>query len=153
MLLVAVAIDLHLYGLPGAWLTFLLATAAVLTGVAGLAWQYHVEQLRLARAEEAAATFVEPRIHRRAVWTVDATMVEKWERLLEGLRQRAGERHWSVELAESDVFRRNAEEALVREDWTTAFRELCRSFLPLTRALQRHRHKEEVFQPVWDKRR
>ena len=31
-----------------------------------------------------------------------------------------------------------------------AFREYCRAMLPLTRALQKMRNKEEVFQPVWD---
>lgn len=38
-----------------------------------------------------------------------------------------------------------------RADPTAAFREYCRAMLPLTRALQRLRNKEEAFQPVWDK--
>jgi hypothetical protein len=46
-----------------------------------------------------------------------------------------------------------AERALKSGSLTEAFREYCLAMRPLSEAVQRQRHKEEVFQPVWDKAR
>ena len=47
--------------------------------------------------------------------------------------------------------RARAEPALANGDLPTAFREHCRAMHVLLRAFNFQRHKEEVFQPVWDK--
>ena len=52
---------------------------------------------------------------------------------------------------EFQQFRAAADKALAAGDLTAAFREHCRAMHILLRLYNSQRHKEEVFQPVWDK--
>jgi hypothetical protein len=69
------------------------------------------------------------------------------------LRTKAQERQWAVDWKTHGERLQVAETARGRGDLTTAFRDYCRAMRPLTDALRQHRNKEEVFQPVWDRRR
>jgi hypothetical protein len=67
------------------------------------------------------------------------------------LKQRAEENGWAPEWSVYEEHRKLADELRTASDLPGAFREYCRAMLPLSRGLSRHRKKEEVFQPIWDK--
>ncbi len=149
------AIDLHWFHYQGSHIAFGVAAAVILAGLAGLFVHFYREQerrdRRAAEAEEAARS--EPKVHRRASCRIEAPLVEKLAKALEILSQRADERNWEADRETAAAHRRQAEASLKRNDLPGAFRELCLAMLPFTLALQRQRHKEEVFQPLWDKPR
>ena len=118
-----------------------LDTEATVLGVSRLA----VEE------EEAVDDTPRPRIHRRATCRVEPPLLDRLARAVASLRQRADEKHWEPDWNEYQEHQALAEQAVQAGDLSTAFREFCRAMLPLTRALHKQRHKEEVFQPVWDK--
>ncbi len=153
--LVCASIDLHLYGWRGDHVAFGLAATAIIAGLVGLAVHLYREQQRrekeAAEAEDAVRT--EPKVYRRSTCRIEVPLVEKLAKALEALRLRAEERGWEVDREAAQAHRRQAEEALQRNDLAGAFRELCRAMLPFTRALEKQRQKEEVFQPVWDRPR
>jgi protein phosphatase len=133
--------------LPGGAFAFVLGIGAILAGLVGLVLYYQREK-RLREAEE---DFPPPRIHRQAPCLVERPMVDKLVRAIDALRQRADEKHWEPDWNAYQDHRGRADESLERGDLPTAFRDYCLSLLPLTEALGRQRHKEEVFQPLWDK--
>ena len=67
------------------------------------------------------------------------------------LKQRAEDNHWEPDWPVFEKHHALAEELHKAGDLAGAFREYCRAMLPLSKALSRHRKKEEVFQPIWDK--
>ena len=55
-----------------------------------------------------------------------------------------------------EAYRQHFESAgkhLAKNDFPVAFPELCRALQPLTEALAKQRQKQEVFKPVWDKKK
>jgi hypothetical protein len=133
---------------------FLLAAAAIVAGLVGVGWQLYRERTRPEDDEEET---VGPPVHRRAACRVERSLVDRLIRQVEVLRQRAEEKGWE---ADWDTYRRFHEEGddLLRRDGAAgdldgAFRAYCLALLPLTTALNKHRHKEEAFTPVWDKSR
>ena len=149
------SIDMSLYGWRGAHVAFAAAAAVIIIALVGLTVQLYREQLRhelgLAADEEGART--EPHVYRRSPCRIEAPLVEKLTKALDVLNQRAEERHWDVDREASLAHRREAEGLARRKDLPGAFRELCRAMTPFTRALEKQRQKEEVFQPLWDKPR
>jgi protein phosphatase len=127
-------------------LAFLLATAAFVIGVVGLVQQYQRE-----RKPHPDDELPGPRIHRHATCRVELPLIERLAGPLKALRQHAGEKHWDVDWALIDEHQKEGEAALQRGELPTAFREYCRTMLPLLRVLQKMRHKEESFQPLWDR--
>jgi protein phosphatase len=151
-LLVAFAAYLNANHLPYSVFTFVLAGLAISAGLVGLALHYRREQRRLAIEEdEVVDDTPRPRIHRRAGCRVEPPLLDRLARAVASLRQRADEKHWEPDWNEYQEHQALAEQAVQAGDLSTAFREFCRAMLPLTRALHKQRHKEEVFQPVWDK--
>jgi hypothetical protein len=67
------------------------------------------------------------------------------------LKQRSDENGWDPDLQAFTSHRQQAERLSEQKDLSGAFAEFCRAMLPLSKALSKHRRKEEVFQPVWDK--
>ena len=109
----------------------------------------------LTRADDkAAADDGEPtaaHVHRRTPCAIDSPLVKKLADAEKVLADRIRERQWSVDW---DDFMRHhdlAESQRGKGGMTDAFREYCLAMRPLSETLQRQRHKEEVFQPVWDK--
>jgi protein phosphatase len=147
-MLVVAAAWLEFQSLPGSIPLFLVATLAILAGLVGLGVDYFREKKRLDGEEEDAPP---PRIHRQAACLVEQPLLDKLARALEVLRQRADEKHWEPDWNLYQEHNAAAGELLQKGDLPGAFREYCRALLPLTRALQKQRNKEEVFQPVWDK--
>src|SRR5208282_4520122 len=90
-------------------------------------------------------------IHRRAECPTDRTLTEKLLKAVHLIKQRANERQWAVDWDAFDEHHTLAEKAHAEENWPACFRENCRALRILSEALRRHRHKEEVFQPLWDK--
>jgi protein phosphatase len=148
-LLAVVAAILASGQLPGGVAAFVLAGAAILSGLAGAV--LHV--LRERQQPEPEEDEPEPRIHRRAVCRIEQPLLERLGRVLDTLRQRVDERHWEADWEEYRKHHDHGDELLRQPDLTAAFREYCLALLPLTQTLARHRNKEESFQPVWDKSR
>jgi PPM family protein phosphatase len=147
-LLVAVATNLGAHEIAGAVFFFLLGAVAILAGLVGLGLAYQREKTRqAAEAEE----LPQPRVHRKASCRIEQPLLDKLARQVQALRQHADEKHWEPDWPQFDAHYTLAGELLQKKDLPAAFREYCRAMLPLTRALQKQRHKEEVFQPVWDK--
>jgi hypothetical protein len=61
------------------------------------------------------------------------------------------EKQWSPDWKLYEECASAAETLLQKGDLPGAFREYCRALMPLTNALNRHRNKEESFQPLWDR--
>ncbi len=148
IVLVGTAAWLELQKLPGSVPLFLLAALGILAGLVGLGLDYFREKKRLEGEEEEPTA---PRIHRKASCQVEQPLLDKVARAAEVLRQRADEKHWEPDWNQYQEHAAAASELLQKGDRVAAFREYCRALLPLTRALQKQRNKEEVFQPVWDK--
>jgi PPM family protein phosphatase len=141
------------YGRQYALMAFAAAASAIIAGLIGLVVHYRQEQRRAGAAAEADKERTEPHVHRRAQCRIDATLVEKVTKVLDTLNQWAEERKWDVDRELSSQHRRRANDALRLNDFVAAFRETCLAVLPFTRALEKQRQKEEVFQPLWDRRR
>jgi protein phosphatase len=153
-LLVCASIERHVYDMPYVYQTFAAAAAAITAGLVGLAFHYYREVRREGAAAEAEKSKrTEPKVYRRSACKVEPPLVEKLAKVFGILSQRADERNWEADRETSLEHHKQAEEALVRDDFPAAFRELCLATLPFARALERYRQKEEVFQPLWDKQR
>jgi protein phosphatase len=130
-------------------LTFVLALAAIVAGVAGLFIHYRRERLR-ATAEEPDSPA--PRIHRQCSCLVEQPLLDRLSRAVRTLRHHAEEKHWAPDWKTYEEHATSAEELLNQGDLPAAFREYCRAMLPLTRVLHKQRNKEEKFQPnFWDR--
>ena len=147
-LLAAGASALHVNDLPGAPPVFFAAAMAILAGFVGLWLRYRRERKQTAADDEPAAP---PRVHRRSPCRIEPPLIDRLARAVSLLKQRAEESNWEPDWAEYEAHHGRAEERLRAGDRDEAFREYCRAMMPLSQALGRHRNKEEVFQPIWDK--
>jgi len=128
---------------------FVLGAVAIVAGLVGLVLHYKKEQSRQVQEEE----LPQPRIHRRHTCQVEQALVEKQVRQLVMLQKWADEKHAEPNWGEFQRFQALGNELAAKGNLSEAFREYCRAMLPLTRAMDKLRNKEEVFQPVWDKTR
>lgn len=147
-LLAVLAIVLQHHQWPTtAGFTFVLGSAAIVAGLTGLVLHYRRERQRITVEESVA-----PRIHRQTTCRVEQPLLDRLIRAVKALHQFALEKHWAPDWKtyEEHVA---AAESLVQQggDLDAVFREYCRALMPLTRALNKQRNKEESFQPVWDK--
>jgi hypothetical protein len=92
-----------------------------------------------------------PHVYRQASCHIERGLLDKLARATGALRQRAEEKKWDPDWAAYRQHHDLAEKSLAANDLEGAFREYCRAMRVLTEALERHRNKEEVFSPVWDK--
>ena len=142
------AAAMHFNSVPGGLFVFLLATVAIVAGLVGLGLHYRKEQKQQTDEEEPSAP---PRVHRRAACRIEAPLIDRLARAVALLKQRAEDNHWAPDMPVFHEHHDRAKELLEGQDLVGAFREYCRAMLPLSRALGKHRKKEEVFQPIWDK--
>jgi len=126
---------------------FLLAAVAIVSGLSGL-WSHYAQEKRLAAAQ---ADLPQLQIHHRALCRVERPLLDKLAKAVLAMKQRANEKQWTVSWETFQQHQELAEKHLGQGDLACSFRESCRAMRVLTEALQRHRNKEEVFQPVWDK--
>jgi hypothetical protein len=125
-----------------------LASAAILAGLAGLALHYQQERKKQTEEEEPASA---PQVHRRAACRIEPPLLDRLARAVVILKQRAEDNGWAPDWAVYEQHRALAEGLQSAGDLAGAFREYCRAMIPLSKGLSRHRKKEEVFQPIWDK--
>ncbi len=149
VLLVVIAFLLAFDGFPGSVFVFLLAAGTVAAGLVGLGLHYRRE--RQEHQEEEQETASPPRVHRRAACRIEQPLLDRLSRAVRVLKQRAADNHWEPDWSLFEKHYALAEDRARAGDLTEAFREYCRAMLPLSQALGRHRKKEEVFQPIWDK--
>jgi protein phosphatase len=129
------------------YLTFALAAVGVGAGFVGL-WLRHQQEANTPENERPR-----PRIHRRTPCHIEPALVEKVAKALRNLEEKASQKGWEVDW---DAIRRAtslAEQAAQAGDLTGAFREYGRAMMPLARAFEKQRNREESFQPVWDRAR
>jgi len=148
-LLAVLAIVLNAQRWPAlAAFIFVLGTATIMAGIAGLFLHYQRERRRATVEEEGSAT---PRIHRQTTCRVETALLDRLIRAVRTLHQFAVEKQWAPDWKSYEEHAAAAESLLQTGDLSGAFREYCRALMPLTRALNKQRNKEESFQPVWDK--
>ncbi len=148
ILLALGAILLTIFEVPGGMPTFLLAAVAVALGLVGLLVQTSHERQQTGETPKAS----QAKIHRQAPCGIELPLLQKLARAEAILQGRIRDKNWQ---ADWDACRKHhdlAQRFLDEGELSEAFREYCRAMRPLTEALQRQRNKEEVFQPVWDKK-
>jgi protein phosphatase len=148
-LLAGGAAALNFAQLPGALILFLAGAAVIGVGLIGFGLHYQKE--RRTQTEEAEEPSSPPRVHRRSACRIEPPLLDKLSRAVATLKQRADDNQWEPDLAAYEEHHSRADELMKTGDLTGAFREFCRAMLPLTKAFGKHRKKEEVFQPIWDK--
>ncbi|NBO93360.1 MAG: serine/threonine-protein phosphatase [Planctomycetia bacterium] len=126
-----------------------LAVLCVVGGLVGLGIHYRYEQTR--PEEETQRPPAVP--HRKRGCKIERPLLDRLVKALKTLQQMANDNGWKPDWSQYDESQQKAQELLTSGDVSGAFREYCRAMLPLTRALQESRNKEEVFRPVWDKTR
>lgn len=149
-ILAGLAIALRLAWETEAWLAvilFLLAAAALVAGAIGLVQEY---RRRKVTAEHIGTG---PHVYRSKPCQLDRALLDKISKAEKTLRARAEEMQWEPDLATYAQHHEQAENLVESSDFPAAFREYCRAMRPLNAALQKHRSKQEEFQPVWDKSR
>jgi protein phosphatase len=148
-LLTLLAIVLQVSSLPGpAVFIFLIAAGAILAGVAGLILHYQRERSTVDLGD---GVTTRPHVYRTVACRIEPLLLEKLVKAVAVLHQRAGEKQWETNWYEYEQHHRQGDDLKQKGDLPAAFREYCRAMLPLTQALGKHRHKEESFQPLWDK--
>ena len=124
------------------------ALVAFLSGVIGLVLQYRRERRQDEVEEDDSAS---AHVYRQTSSTVESELLERMIAAVKTLYQIAFEKNWSPDWKTYDEHLAAAGELHKQGDLSAAFREYCRAMLPLTRALNRQRNKEESFQPLWDR--
>jgi len=140
------AIGLTYGNLSGAPFAFVLGVLSLGVGLVGLLLQRGQD---VKPADNAGATA--PKIHRQTPCAIDVSLLKKLSRAEAALQERIRERKWSADWEDFKKHHALAEGHGNAGALTDAFREYCLAMRPLSEALQKQRHKEEVFQPVWDK--
>src|SRR5262249_28024140 len=143
------ATALVLNSLPGGLFLYLPAAVAIIAGLVGLGMQHHREQRQDVEGEDETSS--PPRVPPPNACRTEQPPPGRLARALTVLKLLSDDSHWEPDLSVYEEHHNRAEERLKAGDLTDAFREYCRAMLPLSKALSRHRKKEEVFQPIWDK--
>jgi protein phosphatase len=146
--LAAGAIGLMAAQLPGGGAAFVLAALAIVGGLVGLVVYTHLEKQRQAQAKPAFRP--RTKIYREGDARPDKKFIAKLGRLEATLAAHARERGWEIDWSAQQKHHQKAAELLAQGDGTGALLSVCRAIRPLSEALQRNRHKEESFQPVWE---
>lgn len=131
-----------------AYVYFSLAVAAIFAGLAGVIWHSYKEKTNPAPRRSRGRL----RVYSQSPGKVDRPMLERLIKAEAALRQLISDRGWETDWATNEKCRLRGEEFLKNDDIISAFREYCRSLRPMTDVVGRYRHKEEVFQPIWDKK-
>ncbi len=148
VVLAAGAALLTYHRLGGGVPLFLLATAAIAAGVAGLVMHYQREKEQQAREPEEPQ---EARVYHQASCRIERPLLDRLARAEAQLEQRAHEKQWDVDWPAFQEHHDLAEAHLMKDELADSFREYCRSLILLIESFLKQHNREEVFQPVWDK--
>jgi protein phosphatase len=147
ILLALAAIGVTYTRIGGGTVVFLLAAVALGAGLVGLFFQNRAENR--ATADESVPS--PPKVHRQSHCSIDLGLLKKLARAEALLEDRIRDRRWTADLDTAKKHCELAERHQSANELTDAFREFCLAMRPLSEAVERQRHKEEAFQPVWDK--
>jgi len=148
LLLAGGAVGLVVNKLPGGQSLFMLAAATILAGLVGLGIYYLLDKKR---REEQPEFRPRTKIYRESACVIDPDLVSKLTKAEETLANRARDQEWDVDWKTHDKHLQQAQQHLASGNLNLAFRDYCRAAQPLTDALSKHRHKEEAFNPNWEK--
>lgn len=153
MALAGGAAALIYYKLPGGEMSFILAALAIIAGCVSL-WVYNKQEKERREQEPEEEEEYQPQIDvfREVAFAIDDARLTKLQKTAAALVRESKERQWELDWNAHQRFQQRMEQAVAKQDLTTAFRECCRSLRPLLDAVERYRHKEEAFQPNWDKK-
>ncbi len=130
-------------------MVFLLAALTIIGGLVGLFF-YHKQEKK--RQESQPEYRPRLKIYRESDCEIDDALVAKLSKAKDVLVNRAKEQRWEgVDWKGYQQHEEQAKQCLTQGDFPGAFRETCRSMEPFTRALRTIRHKEEAFNPHWEK--
>jgi hypothetical protein len=118
-------------------------------GLAGLLVT-HAREERL-RREEPEQT--ELHLYRHEMCQIEPAMLDKLSHAQASLEKRLREKQLDADWPAWEEHRLQAEQHLRAGRMVDSCREYCRSLRVLTEALDRQRHKEESFKPLWDRDR
>lgn len=141
------AVAMSLSNTAGGGFVFALAAVVLLIGLAGLGMQYVWEKNKPEESTEKRRL----KIYRSYSCRIDQALFDNLSKAETSLVQIAHEKKWDADWDTVEEHQQSAKESLSRNDLESAFREMCRAIMPLSQALQKHRHKEEVFQPNFGK--
>jgi hypothetical protein len=127
---------------------FVLAALAFGVGLVGLWLQNRGEQQPSAEDQDADR---ELRIHRQVACDIELPLLHKLAKAEAALEVRIRDHNWPADWDDCKKHSAQAQQHMSKGALTEAFREYCRAMLPLSEAVQRHRQKEELFKPLWDK--
>jgi PPM family protein phosphatase len=124
---------------------FITAIAAIAAGLAGLA-MHHFRHKASSNPDASGL-----HIYRQTDCQVDRPLLDSFLEMERSLANQVRDHRWEADWDGHEKHRRLGDEAAKQNDLPAAFREYSRALLPLADSLERYRHKEEIFQPLWDK--
>jgi PPM family protein phosphatase len=133
--------------LPGGRPAFALAAVFIALGLIGLG--LHTRRETVAPAEESEPAPLN--VYRQTRCKIELPILEKLVKAELAMKQRLQEQEQDIPWPEYQQLHDQAQDALLKGDLTAAFRGHCRAMHLLIRTFNQQRHKEETFQPVWDK--
>jgi protein phosphatase len=133
----------------GGELAFVIAAITIFAGLGGLVWYYKQEQAKEATTEPEFKPRI--KVYRESDCRINQELVDKLAKAELAMVQRGKERNWEVNWTKYQLHRELADKYMSQGDLQAGFREFCRGMRQLTEALQKTRHKEESFQPHWEK--
>jgi PPM family protein phosphatase len=149
-LLAAAAAYMASEHMKGTLVMLVLGAGAILAGLGGLFLHYLDNP---EKEEEQDEDQPKPRIHRRKTFQLQQHFLDQLSQDLETLREQADAKKADVDWATFQVHHTLGNQLSTQGNLPAAFREYCLSMIPLSRAFQRLRNKEETFMPRWDKRK
>jgi protein phosphatase len=133
--------------LSGGMLAFLLAAGLLAAGLVGL--MIHHKQDRLKQEDEPEPPRIN--VYNQAPCRIERPLLDKLIKAEGILEQRARDKQWDVDWAGFQQHHTLAETNLGKGQLIDSFREYCRALDLLIESFLKQHHKEEFFQPVWDK--
>lgn len=125
---------------------FVLATAAIGIGLFGMG--LHGQRATTIPSDPIKLS---PQVYSSARCQIEKPLLEKLVRATDAMRQRLSELQIEWNSSDYTLHRARADQLFQQGNLTESFREHCRAMHVLIRTFNQQRHKEEVFQPVWDK--
>jgi hypothetical protein len=142
------AIFLTYAQLPGRVLVFVLATLALLIGLAGL----FIQNLRPDPPEVEDDDAPRPlQIYKETNCGIELPLLHQLAKAEAVLKSRIRDQGWEADWETVEHHHVLAETLLSQGELSQSFGEYCRAMRPLTEVLHRQRAKEESFQPIWDR--
>ncbi len=133
--------------LPGAVPAFVLAALFILAGLVGL---YH--QLRNQPEDTDTPSADEPaelRLYRDYAFEIGKPIVDRFAELDANLKDSTKDKDLGIDWKAHDRLAAEADKAAKKSDWAAAFRSWFLAVQAIAVGVNKHRQKDEVFQPNW----